>query len=149
LLTRWQLGFVPDGIALDSSGNVFVTDLSTDAIHEYTSAGVAVRSWGSSGMGAGQFDTPTRLSCDAAGNVYVADYGNCRIQMFSPQGQVLCAWGTAGSAPGEFANEIGVTAGPDGDVYVADTNNSRVQVFGFATTPARYVSWGALKSARH
>src|SRR5438445_3031019 len=72
----------PVGIALDNSGNVYVTDLNRH-IQVFSSDGTFIRQWGSLGNGDGQFDNPGGIAIDSHGNVYVADRSNNRIQKFS------------------------------------------------------------------
>ena len=85
--------------------------------------------WGSSGSGNGQFNSPTGVATDASGNVYVADYSNNRIQKFNASGTFLTAWGTGGTGNGQFNTPVGVATDGSGHVYVADTNNHRIQKF--------------------
>jgi sugar lactone lactonase YvrE len=69
----------PQAIGLDSSGNVYVTDIS-DRIQEFTSSGTYLMQWGSSGSGNYQFDGPMGIAFSpVTGNVYICDVGNGRI----------------------------------------------------------------------
>ena len=74
----------PQGIAVDSSGNVYVADHYNNRIQKFDSSGTFITKWGSSGSGDGQFDDPTGIAVDSSGNVYVADRDNYRIQKFAP-----------------------------------------------------------------
>ena len=73
----------PQGIALDSSGNVYVGD-SNNQIQKFDSNGKFITKWGSEGTGDGQFQNPSGIAIGSLGNVYVADWGNNRIQVFFP-----------------------------------------------------------------
>jgi hypothetical protein len=88
-----------------------------------------VRSWGTEGVGDGQFESPGAIAVDATGNVYVADTGNNRIQKFDSQGNFLLQWGSFGSGNGQFKGPRGIAADSAGDVIVADTLNNRFQKF--------------------
>jgi DNA-binding beta-propeller fold protein YncE len=88
-----------------------------------------VRSWGTEGIGPGQFESPSAVAVDATGNVYVADTANNRIQKFDAQGNFLLAWGSVGTGDGQFNHPQGITVNGAGDVFVADTLNSRFQKF--------------------
>ena len=85
--------------------------------------------WGSSGSGNGQFNSPTGVATDGSGNVYVVDTGNNRVQKSDANGTFLTTWGTAGSGNGQFSAPIGVATDGSGNLYVADTNNNRIQKF--------------------
>ena len=65
--------FRPEGVAVDSSGNVYVTDYDNDRIQKFASDGKFITTWGSSGSGEGQFTKPQGIAVDSSGNVYVDD----------------------------------------------------------------------------
>src|SRR5207344_3270820 len=67
---------LPNGIATDRSGNVYVSDIALDRIQKFTSSGQLLTTWGSHGSGNGQFDAPWGIAVDEEGNVYVADMYN-------------------------------------------------------------------------
>jgi len=93
---------MPQGIAVDSSGNIFVADTRNHRIQKFTSTGTFVLTWGTLGSAEGQFNLPTDVGVDSLGNVYVADSGNNRIQKFTTLGTFVTAWGTLGSVVGQF-----------------------------------------------
>ncbi|MEI7959212.1 MAG: hypothetical protein WCI40_08895, partial [Verrucomicrobiota bacterium] len=85
----------PNGVAVDETGNVYVSDNCT--IRKITQAGVVTTvagaadgSFGSAdGSGnAARFDLPLGVAVDDGGNVYVADTGNNTIRKIT-QGQML------------------------------------------------------------
>ena len=119
----------PSGIALDSSGNVYVADTWNHRIQKFTSSGQFVTKWGSYGNGDGQFIGPFGIALDSSGNVYVADINNGRIQKFTSDGQFIAKWGSQGSGDGQFDYPSGIAADSSGNVYVADTQNHRIQKF--------------------
>jgi len=71
------------GVAVDSSGNIYVVDTYNNRIQQFNSSGTFITKWGSNGTGDGQFSTPRGIASSV--NVYVADTSNHRIQKFSPQ----------------------------------------------------------------
>ena len=117
------------GVAVDSAGNVYVTDLGNHRIEKFTSGGSFIMSWGTSGTGNGQFSAPEGIAIDLSDNVYVADTGNHRIQKFNTSGTFVTKWGTNGTGDGQLDTPWGVSVDALGDVYVADTNNNRIQKF--------------------
>src|SRR5215212_3402562 len=48
----------PQGVAIDSSGNVYVADTWNHRIQKFNSSGGFITKWGSSGTGNGQFSNP-------------------------------------------------------------------------------------------
>jgi sugar lactone lactonase YvrE len=82
----------PEGVAVDSAGNVYVADSGNDTIRKVTPAGVVTTVAGSAGViggadgigSAAQFSRPFGIAVDSGGNLYVADFGNDRITKGSP-----------------------------------------------------------------
>jgi sugar lactone lactonase YvrE len=92
------------GIAVDKSGNVFVSDLNNARIQKYTNTGKFIGEWSSSGSGNGQFYNPSDIAVDKSGNVFVADDPsanahvgkNDSIQKFTNNGTFIKKWGSSG-----------------------------------------------------
>jgi len=128
----------PTGIAVDSSGNVYVVDEGNNRVEKFKSDGTYVTQYGSGGSGPGQFNRPMGIAFDSAGNWYVAEINNNRVQKFNSAGTYVTAWGCAnagngcgaGSALGQFNSPIFLAVDPSGDVYVADRYNYRIESFG-------------------
>jgi len=133
----WQ----PHGIAVDSSGYIYVADQEGQRIQKFTAAGTFVTKWGSEGSGDGQFISPTGIGVDSSGYVYVADTGNNRVQKFTSDGTFMTKWGTHGSGDGQFELPHGIAVDSSGYVYVADTENHRIQKF--TSNGAFVTKWGS------
>ena len=82
----------PFGIAIDSSGNAYVSDIENNRIQKFKKDGTFIRTWGTEGSANGQFNAPFGVGIDSSGNVYVADSGNNRIQKFKNSGTFIRTW---------------------------------------------------------
>ncbi len=147
----------PVGIAVDSSGNVFVADSKSFTIRKITPAGVVTTFAGAPfqlGLtdatgAAARFFLPFGLAIDSADNLYVADSGNHTIRKITPAGVVSTLAGTAGQsnftngtgAAARFASPFGVAVDGGGNVYVADSGNHairKITAAGVVTTVAGF-----------
>jgi hypothetical protein len=111
----------PRGIAVDSSGNVYVADFNNDRIQKFTSTGAYLSKWGTPGSGDGQFITPIGVAVDVDDNVYVADFGNNRVQKFNSSGTYILKF--------TVSEPRGLSVGDDGRVYVSTGSNGSVEVY--------------------
>ena len=115
----------PVGIAIGSSGDVYVTDTGNNRIQRFRPDGAFVSAWGEAGDALGQLDRPMHAAFGSDGYLYVAEYLNDRIQVFTENGKAVRALGTSGTEPGTFDAPGGVAVASTGDVYVADFYNHR------------------------
>jgi sugar lactone lactonase YvrE len=77
----------PNDIAIDSSGNVWTGNISTNSLSEFSPTGAAVSS--ASGYTGGGISGPISIAVDAAGNVWIANNGNNSISNFSFAGAAI------------------------------------------------------------
>src|SRR5689334_15241731 len=59
----------PYGVAVDSSGDVYVTDAYNYRVEKFDSAGAYVSQFGTPGTGPGQFSDPLGVAVDSRGSV--------------------------------------------------------------------------------
>jgi sugar lactone lactonase YvrE len=127
----------PQGIAVDSSGDVYVSDWSRNTIDEITPQGVSIVAgipgeYGSPTPGPATSSTlnyPIGLAVSAAGDLYIVDFGNNVIEKVTPSGTLSIVAGEVGQrgtpTPGPatssmLAAPIGVAVDSSGNVYIAD-----------------------------
>ena len=135
---------LPQGVAVDSVGNVYVGDSDNRTVRKITLGGVVSTLAGPDGSygsadgpaAAARFDEPYGVALDSQTNLYVADTFNDTIRKISPAGDVTTlaglAW-TAGDSNGIgsealFDNPTGITVDGAGNLYVADNQNSTVRM---------------------
>ena len=119
------------GMALDSSGKIYVTDDIDSVVDVFNSSGTTLLSqWSGPGTLNGQISDPSGLAVDNQGNIYVADSDNDRIQVFDGTGHYLKQWGSSGASLGQFQYPVGIAISPiNHQIYVTDSGTSRVEVF--------------------
>jgi len=83
---------IPWGIAIDSNGDVYISELMGNRIGKYTSTGAFITTWGTFGINDGQFNWPKYIAVDGENNIYVADEKNLRIQKFNSAGIYITKW---------------------------------------------------------
>ena len=104
----------PTGVALSSSGEIYVSDGYGNArVHKFAPDGTLLFSWGEPGSAPGQFCLPHSVRVDKQERVWVCDRENGRIQIFSPKGELLSQWVDVGGKP------TGLFFGSDDTVYVS------------------------------
>jgi trimeric autotransporter adhesin len=138
LATSAQLSY-PDGIAVDKTGNVYISDLLNNRVRMVTPtgtistfAGNGLPGFGGDGGAAtsAELNQPAGLAVDSSGNVYIADSNNSVIRMVNPQGVISTVAGTGGlegySGNGGAATKatlmapLGVAVDSSGNLYIAD-----------------------------
>jgi sugar lactone lactonase YvrE len=133
--------YLPGGIAVDASGNVYVADTYNNMIRKISPGGVVTTLAGKKAKGsadgkgaAASFSHPAGIAVDKNGNLYVADVGNNKIRKISPDGVVTTFAGTGvrGSTNGpvttaSFYRPFGVAVDQGGNVYVADYQNNLIR----------------------
>ena len=121
----------PFGVAIDSKGNLWVTDETNNRIEEFGPEGKYTSTFGKAGSEAGQMKEPKGIAIEqSTGDIWVAEAGNGRVQKFNPEGKSLLIVGKAGSETGDLKEPTAVALDSKGDIWVADTGNNRIEEFG-------------------
>lgn len=138
----------PRGVAVDSTGNVYVADYGNHKVRKVSPSGAVSTLVGSglvgsqNGLGvSASFNLPFSVAVDSTGVVYVADLDNHKIRKISPSGMVvtLAGNGTRGTEDGQgtaatFNYPYGVAVDSSGNLHVADTENNKIRKI-MATCP--------------
>ncbi|HSB57380.1 MAG TPA: HYR domain-containing protein [Nitrosopumilaceae archaeon] len=130
----------PQDLALDSGGNVYVTDYGNRRIQKFDNDGNFLHTWGTKGSGNGQFQIPSGIAI-GKDFVYVVDNELNRVQKFDTSGKYITQWGSKGTGSGQFLLPQNIAVDPNSDVYVVDTGNSRIEKF--SSDGKFLLSWGS------
>jgi sugar lactone lactonase YvrE len=136
----------PSGVAVDGSGNLYITELQSrvrrvDAATGIitTFAGTGVAGYGGDGglATSAQLFEPTGVAVNAAGDVFIADRWNSRVRRVAIATGIITTY--AGNAFYGYAGDGGpataaalsyvwdVAFDPAGNLYIADINNQAIR----------------------
>ena len=117
---------IPSGIAINSRGEMIVTEIAGDQVSIFDIRKKRIKSFGSCGDSSEQMVRPAGIAIDVMDNIYVSSEN--KLQKFTSSGGLMNYVGQEGSEEGEFRRPHGVTV-YNNQVYVCDTGNNRIQVF--------------------
>ena len=137
----------PDGVAVDSAGDLFIADTGNNVIREVVKATgdiITVAGNGTAGYSgdggpatAAELDSPRGVAVDAAGDLFIADTGNNVIrEVVKATGDIITVAGngTAGysgdggpATAAELNGPNGVAVDSAGDLFIADANNNVIR----------------------
>jgi uncharacterized protein (TIGR03437 family) len=138
--------FQAEGIAIDLSANIYISDAgdhrvrkvsSSGAITTYAGTGVAGFSGDGGPASAAQLNSPYGLALDGLGNLYIADLGNARVRCVALDGTITTVAGggqlpAGGANEGSAATAIALSAPRNlawdghGSFYISDFTGQRV-----------------------
>jgi len=146
----------PNGIVVDSHGNVFVADQGNDVIRKITTdgnvstfAGDGNFAWVDGVGGNASFGFPSGLAVDSADNLYIADVLNEVIRKITPAGVVTTVAGQPGVSGGKngavadalFNNPSAVAVDAHGNIYVSDSGNNAIRKISPIGLVSTLVGW--------
>jgi tripartite motif-containing protein 71 len=115
----------PVGIALDSTGNVFVLD--SNRVQKFDGNGAYLTSW--------QVFNPMGISIDSGDNVYVTNYNQSLVHKYTNSGIFIASIGS-----GQLLLPTAVAIDSSNNVYVLDWSSSKVNKF--SSNGNFLLSWG-------
>ncbi len=125
---------LPTHVAVDSEGNVYVTDTLNNRVEIFDADGSFIREFGKGGDGPGRFARPKGIAIDHDGHIWVADEVQSRVQVFDQEGRLLIYFGQLGWYPGQFQALYGIAYDKlNNRVITSEQFPGRVQVFRYVT----------------
>lgn len=119
----------PQGVAIDSSGNIWVVDKNNNRVQKFDESGKFLLQFGGLGSTDGKFNDPRGIAVSSNGTVWVVDVGNKRVQAFNSKGEFLRKIVNGAAGAPELVSPYDVASGAEGTVWVSDTATHRVYQF--------------------
>jgi sugar lactone lactonase YvrE len=146
---------IPEGIAVDSHGNLYIADTGNDRIRKVdarglirTVAGTGNNTYSGDGGPAVRANlyAPVGIAVGPGGSVYFSERYQQTVRMITDRGVMVLVAGRGGSRGGtgdggsairaKLDDPQGIAFGAEGELYVADTGNHRIRV----VTPDRTIN---------
>jgi len=116
----------PYGVAVDASGDVFVTDTYNSQVKELVAVnGIIPANPTINTLGSG-FNHPYGIAVDASGDVFIADTVNGQVKEIVAVNGSIPANATVNTLVSGYSNPFGVAVDAKGNVYFASAGNSSV-----------------------
>ncbi len=150
LATSAQLSAV-SGLALDSSGDLYIADTGNHCIRKVSAAGTITTVAGNGKAGfsgdngpaiSAQLNAPAGVAVDVSGNLFISDTLNNRVRKVSVSGTITTIAGNGstgltgdgGVAPGaSLSGPAALAMSKAGNIYVADTGNNAIRLLTVTT----------------
>jgi DNA-binding beta-propeller fold protein YncE len=128
-ISQWYSYQWATGLAVDSAGNIFVSEIEGARVLKFEPDGTEITRWGGFGQDNGKFGIPYCVAVDTSGNVYVGDTSwviHSRIQKFDSDGGYSGKW-DAGAGEDSVLPDLAVDTA--GNVYVLEEGVAAIQKF--------------------
>jgi uncharacterized repeat protein (TIGR01451 family) len=106
----------PQGVAVDASGNIYISDTGNNMIKKWSAATQNVSLLISSGL-----NSPHSVAVDGSGNVYVADTNNNAVKRWTAASSLVDTLVTPA-----LTHPTGVAVDAAGNVYIADSGHGLI-----------------------
>lgn len=135
----------PRMVAVDPSGNVYISDTQAKVVWRRTPSGAVSIFAGNGALGRGGENVPATdsplispwgVASDSSGNIYIADIDDNRVRVVDTSGMIRTLAGTGASGfagdgglavKAQLNKPWGVAVDSYGNVYIADTYNNRIR----------------------
>ncbi len=137
--------FKPSGLAIDATGNVFISDCSNNRVRKVATSSTITTYAGTGGSGSSgdggqatsaQVFQPFGVTLDATGNLYIAESPSNKVRKVAPGGIITTFAGTGSvgfsgdggpAISAQINNPTGVALDSAGNIYIDDQSNSRIR----------------------
>ena len=139
----------PEGIAIDSAGNLYISDTSNSVVRKVSTSGTISTIAGNFTSGAGYSGDgaaatsanlyhPSGIVVDSKGRIFIADSTNNIVRVVTTDGNINTFAGNYGGGAGftgdggpatsaRLNNPEGLALDSAGNLYIADGNNNRIR----------------------
>ncbi len=124
----------PTAVALDSDGNVYVTDTMNNRVEIFDADGNFINTFGKNCDAPGCFERPKGIAVDTDGHIWVADAMMDKLQILNRDGVVDMVVGGHGTLPSQFSviNGLGYDKVRH-RIYTTEIYPGRMQEFHYIT----------------
>lgn len=154
--------FSPQGLAVDSAGDLYISDTGSNRILKVTPSGTLSVIAGNGGSGAptpgpatsSELQQPEGIAVGSAGDVFIADTYNGDVEKVTPSGTLSIVAGTGSfgaptagpAASSRLYAPRGVAVDSAGNLYIADSGNEVVEKVSPSGTLSVFAGTGSIGS---